>query len=174
MPFAITLRLDPVSAAAVEEMWRTLADAGIDADCRDLGYVPHITLAVYPDDSPPDLLGNSLRLIAADRPAFPVTLSGIGIFPGRSSIVWAAPVVTPALLAWQAAILHALPDLAIHPHYRTDAWVPHVTLSGAVTDPGRAVSALSGGWRPVSGHLQQADLVRFRPVEVLRSYMLNQ
>jgi hypothetical protein len=32
MPFAITLRFDPVTAFAVEEMWRTLFVKGIDAD----------------------------------------------------------------------------------------------------------------------------------------------
>ena len=35
MPFAITLRLDPVSAAAVKAMWRILAEAALDTGRRD-------------------------------------------------------------------------------------------------------------------------------------------
>jgi hypothetical protein len=49
MQFAITLRLDPISAVPIEAMWRRLAADGIDADRLQLGYAPHITLAIYPD-----------------------------------------------------------------------------------------------------------------------------
>src|ERR1700751_857994 len=52
MPFAITLRFDSSSASALEEMWEALSIAGIDSDRIQLGYAPHITLAIYPDDAP--------------------------------------------------------------------------------------------------------------------------
>jgi 2'-5' RNA ligase len=173
MPFAITLRLDPVSATTIEDMWLVLAGAGIDTDRRDLGYAPHITLGIYPEDTEARLLRTALRQVAADQRAIPITLSGIGVFPGPTSVLWAAPVVTPGLLAWHAAIHAALPGLTMHPHYRPGAWVPHVTLSGAVRDAGRALSALLAGWRPIDGMLDRAELVRFRPVEVLRSEALR-
>jgi hypothetical protein len=35
MPFGITLRLDPVSAAAVEAMWRVPAEAALGTGRRD-------------------------------------------------------------------------------------------------------------------------------------------
>jgi 2'-5' RNA ligase len=173
MPFAITLRLDPVSAATIEGMWLALAGAGIDTDRRDLGYGPHITLGIYPEDIETGLLRTAVRQVAADRRTIPIALSGIGVFPGPTSILWAAPVVTTDLLAWHAAIHAALPDLTVHPHYRPGAWVPHVTLSGAVRDAGRALSALLASWRPIDGMLDRAELVRFRPVEVLRSEALR-
>ncbi len=50
--------------------------------------------------------------------------------------------------------------------------MPHVSLSGALSDPGQAIAALVPSWRPVSGVLNRLDLVRFHPVEVLRSYAL--
>ena len=173
MPFAVTLRLDPVSAAAIEQLWRALTDAGIDRDRLDLGYAPHVTLAIYPDDTDADLLRAALDRVASQLPALPVTLGGIGIFTGPGSILWAAPVVTGALLAWHAAIHAALPGLPVHPHYQPDAWMPHVTLSGAIQDPGQALAALLPHWKPISGCLVQADLVQFRPVAVLRSHALS-
>jgi 2'-5' RNA ligase len=172
MPFAVTLRLDCSSGVLIEDIWRVLAAEGLDSDRLQLGYAPHVTLGIYPDDVGADLLLAGLSKVVVGWRALPVVLSAIGIFPGPSSIIWAAPVVTRDLLAVQAGLLDALADLPVHPHYRPDAWVPHVTLTGLVLDPGRAVNALLRHWRPIVGVLDQVDLVRFRPVEVLQSHVL--
>jgi 2'-5' RNA ligase len=170
MPYAFTLRLDPASADRVEDLWRVLATQGLDTDRHELGYPAHITLAIYPDCTPEDRLHAAFSHVTASWRILPVTLGGIGVFPGASSILWAVPVVTRDLLARQASIADALPDLPIHPHYRPAAWIPHVTLTGALPDPEPALKALLVRWQPVTGELVQADLVRFRPVEVLRSH----
>ena len=73
--------------------------------------------------------------------ALPISLSGIGISPGLSSIIFAAPVVTLDLLALQTDLVDGT-GLPVHPHYRPGTWVPHVTLMGLVLDPGRVVTAL--------------------------------
>ena len=67
----------------------------------------------------------------------------------------------------------ALPDLVVQAHYRVGSWVPHVTLASALNDPGRALSVLLPVWRPITGFMNQLDLVRFHPVEVLQSYPLS-
>jgi 2'-5' RNA ligase len=169
MPFAITLRLDPISAVPIEAMWRKLAADGIDADRDQLGYAPHITLAIYPDDTPVKRLRTALEDTVRNWEALPVSLTGLGVFPGAATILWVVPVVTPELLARHQAIQIALSDLQVHAHYRPGAWVPHVTLSGALSDPGPALAALLPNWRPLAGFLDRVDLVRFRPVEVLHS-----
>ncbi len=124
MPFAVTLCFDPPSAAAIAKIWEVLASKGIDTDRHQLGYAPHITLAIYPDEAPAAQLMAALRTLAATWSALPVTLSGLGIFPSSSAVFWAAPVVTPALLARHAAVQAALPDLQAHAHYHLGAWVP--------------------------------------------------
>jgi 2'-5' RNA ligase len=169
MPFGVTLCFDPLSASTIAKMWEVLATKRIDTDRHQLGYAPHITLAVYPDDTPTAQLTAALRQLAATWSALPVTLSGFGIFPSSSAVFWAAPVVTPALLARHAAVLAALPDLQTHAHYRLGAWVPHVTLSGPIDNPGKALSALLSVWQPLEGLLDRLELVRFRPVTVLQS-----
>ena len=110
--------------------------------------------------------------VAGHWKALPVTLSGFGIFPAPAAILYAAPIVTRALLARHEAIQVALPELQADPHYRPNAWVPHVTLTGALRDPTPAFAALLSLWRPLNGVLDRVDLVRFRPAEVLQSYVL--
>ncbi len=50
--------------------------------------------------------------------------------------------------------------------------MPHVTLSAPLQAPEAALAALLPMWTPVEGHLVGIDLVRFRPVDVLRSHRL--
>jgi 2'-5' RNA ligase len=173
MPLAVTLCFDPPSAALLQDWWRTLAEANIDCDRHRLGYAPHVTLAIYPDDAPADQMGAAIERIAPGWHALPVTLAGFGIFPGATSILWAAPVVTSELLDRHRAMQAALPGVPVHPHYRPGSWVPHVTLSGALADPGRALAALIPRWQPARLLLSRLELVRFRPVEVLKSHTLK-
>lgn len=172
MPIAITLCLDPASASMVEAMWRTLHEQGIDSDRHQLGYPPHVSLAICPDDARRDRLDAAFAL-AKDWARLPVTLSGLGIFAAATSILWVAPTVTAELLARHAAILGALEGEQIDPYYRADVWVPHITLAESLTDPVAALAAILPLWRPVVGFLDRIDLIRFRPVETLRSCSLR-
>ena len=80
--------------------------------------------------------------------------------------------MTETLLARQAALVAAL-GAPPHEHYRPGHWVPHVTL-GHADALGRAMETLAPLWRgPVSGRLNRLELVRFRPVAVLRSLPLG-
>jgi hypothetical protein len=61
-----------------------------------------------------------------------------------------------------------LADLPGDPHYMPGAWVPHITL-GSAADPAAALAVLTPAWRgPIQGRFTHADLVRFRPVDILR------
>lgn len=169
MPLAITLCLDPTSSAAVEAMWRKLAADGIDADRDELGYPPHITLAIYPDETPVHRLSTALEAACRSWEPLPIRLSGLGAFPGDGTVLWAVPVVTAELLDRHRTVQNALSDFNNHALYRPEAWVPHVTLSGPLRDPGAALTALLSNWKPITGFLDRVDLLRFRPVKVLQS-----
>jgi 2'-5' RNA ligase len=173
MPYAITLRLDSPSALAIETMWHILDEAGFDAKGPRIAYPPHVTLAIFPDDTPEEPLVACVEWCSAEWTALPFNLSGFGVFPGPSPILWAAPVVTAALLARHAEVHAALPGLDADAHYRPGAWVPHITLTTTANDPGAAIFALLSSWQPVSGLLDRLDLVRFPPVAVVRSHALT-
>jgi 2'-5' RNA ligase len=165
MPWAVTARLDPAGAARVSGMWDALAALEYST-LPDLGYVPHITLAVLDDDA--SGLAEAVRHVTAAWRVMPVSFAGIGVFPGPPAAVWLAPVPDGTLLAAQRVLCAALPGALLHPHYRPGAWVPHVTLGEDLTaeQAGGAVSCLMQGWQPLATVLDRVDLVRFRPVSV--------
>ena len=173
MPLAITLRFDPDSAASIGRLWDALAEAGIDRDRQALGYSAHVTLAIYPDEASVSMLVAAVERVARLWTPIPITMFGFGVFPGPPAILFAAPVTTPALLDRQKVLTDALSDLSVHPHYQRNRWVPHVTLSGPLRDAGIALAALLPLWQQVAGRLDRVDIVRFRPVEVLRSWSLD-
>ena len=173
MPLAVTLRLDDAAAGPIAAMWRALAEAGVDDGCLRLGYPPHVTMAIWPDEAPVESLAAAAERFGAEWDALPLALAGFGVFPGAPAVLWAAPVVTETLLARQAALVAAVGESHCHEHYRPGRWVPHVTL-GHTHAPGRALEVLAPLWRAaLPGRLHKLDAVRFRPVAVLRSLQLR-
>lgn len=174
MPLAVTLRLDAEGAAPIEALWRGLAEAGVDDDCLRLGYPPHLTLGIWSEEAAPTaVLEAAMLRLAEEWPALPVAFSGLGVFPGTPALLYAAPVPNAALLACHTALAAALPGMDCYPHYRPGHWVPHATL-GQTASAARAVEVLLPLWPgPMRGRLDRLELVRFRPVEVLRSLALR-
>ena len=166
MPYAVTLRLDPVAAARVTDLWTALARDGL-TDLLDLGYAPHITLAVLHDGAAS--VAETVARVAAGWRGRRVRFAGFGVFPGPPAVLWLAPVPDAGLLGLQRELCDALPTAHLHPHYRQGAWVPHATLAEDLTVSGlaEALACVSDGWAPFAGTLDQVDLVRFRPVSVL-------
>ncbi|MGG5821555.1 2'-5' RNA ligase family protein [Falsiroseomonas sp. HW251] len=171
MPVAVTLRLDDAAAARIESLRLAARDP---ADPPHHGYPAHLTLAVLADDALPAVEATLPRIIAPWR-RLPLTIAGLGVFPMPTPVLWAAPVVTPPLLAAQEALCTALAGFALDPHYRPGDWVPHVTLqqggsSSATAALGRASSVWDG---PISGWLDRVELVSFHPVRVVGSHGLR-
>lgn len=144
--------------------WRRRAD-----DALRLGYGPHVTLTLLPDGAAEEVRRAMLQA-AEGWDALPVVLASLGVFPGPSPVLHAAPVPDPALIERHRALCRRLPP-GIDPHYRPGAWVPHVTLARDVA--GRLLDTVTAGWDgPVTGRLDRLELVRFHPVEVLESRAL--
>jgi len=175
MPYAVTLPLDDAAAAHVRRMWSALSEqAGAD-DAIRLGYEPHITLAVLPDALPVADVEHAACRAAASWTVLPVALAGFGIFPGATPVIWVAPIVTADLLAIHASLHADLAPLPVDPHYRPGFWMPHVTLSQeGMSSTARMIEIASSVWHgPISAYLKRIELVRFRPVKVLRSQVLQ-
>jgi 2'-5' RNA ligase len=167
MPYAVTLRLDANAAAHVRRLQAVLAADDL------VEYAPHVTLAVYPDDSRIDALQRTVEALVAQWSALPVEFAALGVFPGPESVLWVAPVVTAELLRRNAELVAALP--AASPHYRGGGWVPHVTLAQPLAEDraAAAIAALVPVWQPFSGLLDRVDIVHFMPVQMLESWPLD-
>jgi 2'-5' RNA ligase len=173
MPFAITMPLDAQSAPRVVALWRHLADAGCGDGMLRLGYTPHVTLAICPDDTPEPTLRAALTQIARTCAATSLTLASLGTFTGPPATLFLAPVVTAELLALHATTLATLAAVEVSPHYRSGCWVPHVTLAEELPAPGTAIAALAEIGLPIPACVERVELVRFRPVRVLAALELS-
>jgi 2'-5' RNA ligase len=172
MPYALTLGLDPNASQQVRSIWQLLADQTGDEGVLQRGYGPHITLTVLHDSLPADLVMDRIDGTVASWECLPIVLAGIGIFPGPSPVVWAAPVVTERLVALPAR--SAWP-VKRPPHYLPGAWMPHVTLSQPTSvSLVRVVKEALSAWRgPIEGEANRVEFVQFHPVKLLRSRSLR-
>jgi 2'-5' RNA ligase len=160
----------------VRTMWLALAEqAGAD-DAIRLGYPPHMTLAVLPDTASVGDLEEATFRVVGKWAGLSVILAGLGVFPGAPPVVWAVPVVTPELLARHAELYSVLVPFGVHAHYRPGSWVPHVTLSqegGA--SAASLIEAAGSAWSgPIRAACNRVELVRFRPVDILRRQDLHE
>jgi len=140
MPLAITLRFDPDSGSVLEGMWRALANAGIDTDRQQLGYVAHITLAIYPDETSVERLRTGLTRVAGSWGTLPIAMAGFGIFPDTFSILWRHQSSTPncsrdrqnCRVSWQ--VCRSIRIIGLAPGCRMS---PSQVLCGTLAAPSR-------------------------------------
>lgn len=120
---------DDVADAVVRRLWDRLEQAGVPTlrSHTHGRHVPHLTLAslTFADA---DAVFAALSELA-QGPTVQVRFDALGVF--RRSRCWLAPAVSEQMLARQAAVVAAAlaTGAALHPHYRTGAWLPHLTLA---------------------------------------------
>jgi len=171
MAYALCLRFDAEIEAAVTAVWEALAAGGAGGSMLQLGYPPHLSLAVL-DDEPPLAVVEAALEAVADAAELDVQLGGVNRF-ADTSIVWLAVDGGAALHDLHRRLQRQLPTSQVREHYLTDAWVPHVTLQ-MDGDAERTMAFAGELWpgRP-AGRCVKLELVQFPPVVVLRSVALR-
>jgi 2'-5' RNA ligase len=173
MAYAVSLLLDAAISASVATCWRRLAEAGLSRSMLDLGYVPHVTLAVFDDlDVRAAIAG--LDGILAAPPRMDMTLSRITSFGAGGGVVYAALAPSAELSALHETVLKTVAG-ACRPHYQLGQWTPHCTLATGLSDAevDRAIALLKQDWRPLVGRFEVVDFVEFLPVVGLRRWPLR-
>jgi 2'-5' RNA ligase len=170
--YAVSLLFNASLADIVSEHWMRLADADVSRSMLELGYQPHVTLAVY------DTLRADVAIAALDRvfenvDQIAVTLTDVTTFGGGSGVLYAALDPSPDLMRLQAMTAAAI-DEACRPHYQTGSWTPHCTLATGVNDADldRAKTISERDWHPLTGVFEAATLVEFIPVAVINRWTL--
>ncbi|MGQ0613748.1 MAG: 2'-5' RNA ligase family protein [Planctomycetaceae bacterium] len=135
MKCAIELYFDGGTERRFLALLRELATAGVPSLLLDCGMRPHLSLFVCDGVAPG--LDNALREFAKGVEPLPARFDHVGSFHGDEGTLFAAPVVTPALLDLHRRG-HAL--LAPHcsgldAHSMPGRWVPHCTQSMFLTAP---------------------------------------
>jgi hypothetical protein len=176
MPYAIELFFDEETETAVRRVWAALAERGIAPYLHESLNRPHVSLAVY-DALDLDLAATALEAFAATTTPLPISLASWGLFPtAPEPVVFAAPVVTGALLALHERACAQLASVAQGPsaYYLPGRWTPHCSL--AVHFPPervmRAVELCRGLPLPLAGRFEAIGVVETRPARPLFSYPL--
>jgi 2'-5' RNA ligase len=109
--------------AAVRDVWRRLADAGMPSLAEHPHHTnrPHVTLAA--GDDLPDLTD-----VLATLP-LSVTLDGLVYFEGRTAMLAWRVVADQPLRQLQARVWRELDGRPRNPLHQPDRWVPHVSLA---------------------------------------------
>jgi 2'-5' RNA ligase len=173
MAFAVSLLFDPETAAAIAARWDLLAAAGVSRSMLDLGYKPHVTLAVY-DGLIVDRTVAALDDVFEHAGPLAVTLTGVTTFGRGSGVCYAALAPSPELMRLHATILGAMGE-ACRPHYKTGSWTPHCTLATDIPDADMRIAKalLDRDWWPLAGQFETAELVEFTPVVGIKSWVLT-
>jgi 2'-5' RNA ligase len=164
----VELLFDDVSTRAVQHVGQRMSDASISSSVlADIQTQPHVSLAAFRGL---DVAAgaSALRELAEEVGLAALMLDGVGTFSGDRHVVFAAPVVTPELRAWNRRCHALLGDFADTPDplYLPDNWVPHCTLAMEVR-PDRVAEALeiAGGLLlPMEVKVQAVAVVSFWPV----------
>ena len=146
-----------------------LADADVSRSMLDLGYQPHVTLAVY------DTLRADVAIAALDRvfenvDQIAVTLTDVTTFGGGSGVLYAA-LDYHGFDASQAMTAAAI-DEVCRPHYQTGSWTPHCTLATGVNDADRSKMNCDREWHAVTVVFEASTLWKFSPFAVIKRWAL--
>jgi 2'-5' RNA ligase len=172
MAYAVSLLFNAEMADAVSARWQRLADAGFSRSMVDLGYHPHLTLAVY-DELAVEAASAALDRVFDNVERIPVTLTGFSTFGAGSGVCYAALASSPDLVRLHATIVTAIGETC-RPHYQAGRWTPHCTLATGMTDVeiDHARNLLAKDWRSLAGTFEMADLVEFAPVTGIKRWPL--
>lgn len=174
MPFAISLVCGDDSGDPVRTLWDAAGRFETTPSMAALGYAPHLTLAVY-ETIGPEVLAAAVDAIGAAERAHTLGFDGVRWFEGPTTVLWAAPILSPELLRLHDAVHRAIDPARCHPHYRPGAWVPHCTVALAVPAEKRAealawAAAVTATFTVTFGLL---SAVRFPPVAPIRERSLT-
>lgn len=172
MAYAVSLLVNAAVADTISACWRRLADAGISRSMLDLGYPPHVTLAVH-DELDVDAAATAFDCVFDDAAPLDVTLQGFATFGPGSGVCYAALAPSPDLTRLHERVLGAI-QKTCRPHYRTGEWTPHCTLATGLPDADmdRARGLLGENWQSLDGAFETADLVQFPPIVGLKRWTL--
>jgi 2'-5' RNA ligase len=144
---AVSAWFDQAAEAAICELWRKMAEAGVDDSLRTDPYRPHLTLGVWENVSV-KVASTHAATAVSGRPTFAVQFRAIGIFPHpvrgdsrRYAAVWLCPTVTPALRDAHEKVHAGIPaERGALARYTPGRWNPHCTLAQRLT-PQQALTA---------------------------------
>jgi 2'-5' RNA ligase len=128
MPLAVTLRAAESEAAPLLALQDEVAAFAAASAMRELGYWPHVTLAIYEHFPARELRALTGQLFDG-AVAIELVFEAVRWFEGPSLTLYAAPAPSRALEELVRKLNRLIPPERCHPHYRPGCYIPHCTLA---------------------------------------------
>lgn len=166
MPYGISLKSGNATAVEILKLWDEASILESRASMRELGYPPHLTLAVF-EQPPEDVVAIMTEVFSAQE-KLSIAFDAVKYFDNDAIVLWAKPRSNHAL-SFLHNRLHAHFDpLTCHEHYRVGRWVPHCSLATKVPQSAKLAAIEWAESRNVrfTVEFDLADFVEFPPVVV--------
>ncbi|MBV8963215.1 MAG: 2'-5' RNA ligase family protein [Hyphomicrobiales bacterium] len=167
MPVAVTLRPYENDVAPLLALQDETAVFTPAPSLRELGYEPHITLAVYEDLAAPEVVAAAAKLFEGSI-AIKLVFEEVRWFEGPPLTLYAAPTAAPELDAFARRLHLLIAPGRCHPHYRPGSFVPHCTLAMGIKAEGREKAIAFARRKRISliAAFTRGEVVAFPPPRV--------
>jgi 2'-5' RNA ligase len=136
VPLAVTLRAGEGDAGALLALQDEAAPFAAGPSMRELGYWPHVTLAIYEDVVPQELREIAAQLFDGAA-AIELAFEAVRWFEGPNMTLYAAPAPSRALEELAGKLHRLIAPERCHPHYRPGCYTPHCTLAMMISPDAR-------------------------------------
>jgi len=173
MPYGISLKSCNATAVEILNLWDEASAFESKGSMRELGYPPHLTLAVF-EQRPGDISAILTEVFSAQE-KLSITFDAVKYFDNDVMVLWAEPRSDYALSHLHKRLQRHLDPLSCHEHYRVDRWVPHCSLATKVPQSVKraAVQWAESQRLSFTVNFDVADFVQFPPVVVQEELQLR-
>ncbi|NTH43014.1 2'-5' RNA ligase family protein [Agrobacterium rhizogenes] len=173
MPYGISLKSCNATAGEILKLWDEASAFESNSSMQELGYPPHLTLAVF-EQWPKDVSAIMAEVFSAQETLL-IAFDAVKYFDNETMVLWAKPRLNHDLSSLHSRLHGHFDPLSSHEHYRVGRWVPHCSLATKVPQSAKPAAI---GWaesRVVNFTVEfdLADFVQFPPVVVHEELQLR-
>lgn len=166
MPYGISLKCCNATGVEILKLWDEASVFEPVGSMQELGYPPHLTLAVF--EQLPGNVSAIMEEVFSAQEKLSITFDAIKYFDNETMVLWAKPRLNHALVNLHVRLHNYFDPLNCHEHYRVGRWVPHCSLATKVPLSAKPAAI---GWAEsrrlaVAIEFDRADFVQFPPVVI--------
>lgn len=172
MPYGITLKSCNATAAEILKLWEEASLFEPKGSMHELGYPPHITLAVFAQRPPK--ISACMREVFTTQRKLSIAFDAVDYFDNDVVVLWAKPVANQDLLRLHNRLHSHFDPFACDEHYRVGHWSPHCSLATKVPQSARSNAIAWANSRKLAFTVEFdfADFVQFPPVLIHENFDL--
>lgn len=174
--YAVELYFDQEMENRILAFRDSIYKLGLNPVLGKMGDRPHISLAVFTDADPEQLIRITSEFSKGQH-KFEVQLDAVGMFATPSNVVYLSPTPTLQLLALHQAYHKILSKEKINSsrYYFFERWMPHCTIEFELPDDqfDLALRLCKNNFTTIRGQFASLGVIAFRPIEYLAEFPLS-